>query len=296
MSTPFADALALLTPIPVQQRAARRDRDHDGTIPGGSGPDGSALDNPSPGSGAPDEQALCWFPVVGLMIGSGTGIAWRAARLRLGPLGAASVGVLADLAATGGLHLDGLADSADGLFAHAPSKQRLEIMAEPDVGAFGVLAVGSALLVRAAALAELDADTSPLLLGAIGCASRSVMALACRTLPYARPGGLAHGLVPAEPTWPDAPATAALAGLAAAIVLAAASNGGRGALSLLGGCAAGAATLALARRRLGGFTGDVLGASGVLTESVALLLCSGRRSRRAPRSRRTEPIAAAEPA
>jgi adenosylcobinamide-GDP ribazoletransferase len=253
-------AITFLTPAPMPRHAA---------------PAGGEPAAPGPDAARPDAAACCWFPVVGATIGAATGVGWRAARARFEPLTAAGLGVVADLGATGALHLDGLADSADGLLAHAASKQRLAIMAEPDVGAFGTIAVAAALLLRAAALAELDA--SPLLFAAIGCASRSVMALACRTLPYARPQGLASGLArrPGETrSWTDPPSLCAFAGLGAAAVLAGATQRRRGAAAILGGCTAGCAVLALACRRIGGYTGDVLGAAGVVTETVALLLCS----------------------
>ena len=92
------------------------------------------------------------------------------------------------------LHLDGLADTADGLLAHVPTKDRLEIMAEPGVGSFAAVALGMALLTRAAALAALE--PSPLLLGALYCSSRSVMVVASRSLPYARPEGLVSAFLP----------------------------------------------------------------------------------------------------
>ena len=166
--------------------------------------------------------------------------------------------------------------SADGLLAHASRKERLAIMAEPDVGAFGVLALTTAIVAKTAALAELR--PSPALLAATCCASRSTMALTCRKLPYARPGGLATGLVARDegrgPGAAVGPDVAAIAGALTATALAAVAGGGRGVAALWGGIAAGCGVLALGRRRLGGFTGDVLGAAGVVTETVALLLAS----------------------
>ncbi len=280
---------------------------------------------PLPGraGGGLDAGALTWFPLVGAAIGLSSGWAWRAARrLGLGPLGAAAVAVLADVAGTGALHLDGLADTADGLFAHGSPgaaltrSDRLSIMAAPDVGAYGALALAGAAALRLAALAELEAPVA--FLAATSCASRSLMALAARHLPYARKDGLAtdlslRGATPgtastagpepggcsredAEPrrfrgdaqSRPfrgdapggfDVPTLAAAAGLGAALVVAAAALGRRGAAALVAGTAAASGVLELGRRRLGGFTGDVLGASGVVLECVALLAASGPRVR-----------------
>ena len=72
------------------------------------------------------------------------------------PAVAGGLAVAADLALTGMLHLDGLADSADGLLPPLPRDRRLAVMRSPDVGAFGVAAVVSAIGLRWAALAALD--------------------------------------------------------------------------------------------------------------------------------------------
>ncbi len=120
---------------------------------------------------------------------SAVGLTWRRASRSFPPLLSAALSVAADCAVTGALHLDGLADTADGLLAHVPTKDRLEIMAEPGVGSFAAVALGMALLTRAAALAALE--PSPLLLGALYCSSRSVMVVASRYVavrPSRRPG------------------------------------------------------------------------------------------------------------
>ncbi len=99
------------------------------------------------------------------------GWGWRLAGRRLAPLPAAALAVAADAALTGALHLDGLADAADGLLAHVPARSRLEIMAEPGVGTFGNVALGLSLIARTSALASMT--PSPALLGAIYCTSRA---------------------------------------------------------------------------------------------------------------------------
>ncbi len=177
--------------------------------------------------------------------------------------------MLGDLALTGALHLDGLADSADGLLAHVPARGRLEIMGEPQIGTFGAVAIGAALLGRQAALAELE--PSPALLAALYGSSRAVMALAVQMLPYAREEGLVSGFRHAGP--PDRRLLAAtVSGLGACLVAARLLEGRRGALATAGGAAAGTAVLAVAQRRLGGVTGDVLGAAGEVCEIAGLLL------------------------
>jgi adenosylcobinamide-GDP ribazoletransferase len=211
----------------------------------------------------PDARTLSWFPVAGAAIGIALGGVWWCAERAWTPLVAAAVVVVADLAITGLLHVDGLADAADGLLPQVPRARRLEIMADPAVGAYGVAAVGAALLLRVSALAGLEPDA--LLLGAIWCGSRTAMAVTARAVPYARDEGLATPFLGGG--WP----TVAAGGVAGALVLGSIAAGWAGAAAVLVGLASSAAVVAVARRRLGGFTGDVLGAAGVIGETAALL-------------------------
>lgn len=227
--------------------------------------------------------ALPWFPFVGAALGAAIGILGDALAARLGGSLAGAVGATADAVVTGGLHLDGLADAADGLFAPAVDPaRRLAAMADPSVGAFGTVAVALAIGLRAALLGRRPPVGVVAGLWALG---RTAMAVGCVQLPYARAGGLASAFRREAP-----PASAlALSGglLAAAISLL--GRGGRAGLVGLGAGGVGAlSTLALARRRLGGFTGDILGATGVLTETVGLLawaLASAPGRPRSPRAR-----------
>ena len=231
-------------------------------------------------SPSPSPTTMAWFPVVGAAVGCAIGNVWRWSWGRLAPFPAAVVAVTADCVVTGGLHLDGLADTADGLFAHAPARARLDIMAEPQIGTFAALALGLALLGRTAALSALR--PSPTLLTALYCASRSVMVIASRALPYARTEGLASAFLPTGTAELDRAFQAAALGAAAALVLARATAGRSGAAAVLAGWAGAAGVFGLARRGLGGFTGDVLGAAGAVSETVALLVAAASRPSREP--------------
>lgn len=222
---------------------------------------------PFGGATVPDARTLSWFPVVGALLGAVLGGVWWGAQELWSPLVAAAVVLAADLALTGLLHVDGLVDSADGLLPQLPRERRLELMAEPTVGAYGVAVAAATLLLRFAALASLDADV--LLVAGIWCGSRTVMAVGARALPYARTGGgLASAFVGGD--WRPV----GLYGLIAAVSLGAFAGGRQDELAVAIGMAAGAGVLAIARRRLGGFTGDVLGAAGVVGETVALLVAA----------------------
>jgi adenosylcobinamide-GDP ribazoletransferase len=222
---------------------------------------------PFGGATVPDARTLSWFPIVGAVLGAALGGLWWGAQELWTPFVAATLVVAADLALTGLLHVDGLVDSADGLLPQIPRERRLEIMAEPTVGAYGVAVAGITLILRVAALASLDADV--LLLAGIWCGSRTVMAVGARALPYARPGGgLASAFVGGD--WRPV----GLYGLITAVSLGAFAGGRQSELAVALGMAAGVGLLALARRRLGGFTGDVLGAAGIIGETVALLVAA----------------------
>lgn len=224
---------------------------------------------PFGGAAPPDARTLSWFPVVGALLGTAVGALWWGAQALWPPLLAAVVVVAVDLAVTGMLHLDGLVDAADGLLPHADRERRLAIMEEPTVGAFGVGVAAVVLLLRVACFASLDAD--PLLVAGIWSGSRTVMAVAARAVPYARPGGgLASAFLGGD--W----RSVGLGGLILAVSLGALTGGRQPELAVAVGMAAGAGVVLLARRRLGGFTGDVLGAAGLVAETVALLVAAAR--------------------
>ncbi len=227
---------------------------------------------PLGGPASPSPAALPWFPVVGAALGLVVGGVWWAAAEVWPPTVAAAVVVAADLALTGMLHLDGLVDSADGLLPPLDRERRLDVMADPRAGAFGVGAAAAVLLLRWAALSGLR--PRPLLVAALWCASRSVMAAVARTVPYARSSGLASAFL--HEGGRRGPGALASAGLLGAVALAALATGRAGAAAVVAGVAAAAAVVVLARRRLGGFTGDVLGAAGMVGETTGLLVAAAR--------------------
>ena len=221
---------------------------------------------PVGGAVAPSPSALAWFPVVGAMLGLVLGgVWWLADRLWVAPVAAAVV-VAADLALTGMLHFDGLVDSADGLLPPLERGRRLEVMADPAAGAFGVGVAVVVLLLRWASLAALA--PAPWLLAALWSGSRLVMAGVAQSVPYARPGGLAGAFL--EGGRRRLPAGVLLVGVLALLA------GGDGLVGVVALAVVAAGVVALAVRRLGGFTGDVLGAAGVVGETAGLLAAAAR--------------------
>jgi adenosyl cobinamide kinase/adenosyl cobinamide phosphate guanylyltransferase/cobalamin synthase len=236
---------------------------------------------PLGGAAPPTPAAFVWFPVVGALLGLGLGSIWWTTEDVLGAFAAAALVVAADLALTGALHFDGLLDSADGLLPHLPPERRMAVMAEPHVGAFAVAAGTATLLLRTAALTALG-TARPLLLGALWCLARTAMAVTAGTGRYARTQGLASSFLPA-PT-PEEGATAGErppearpswvgpAAIGTVLVLALAALDDPGSLvAVVAAGAAAAGVAAFARRRIGGFTGDTLGAGGIVAETVGLL-------------------------
>jgi adenosylcobinamide-GDP ribazoletransferase len=224
----------------------------------------------------PAPAALPWFPVVGALIGLAVGAVWAGGQQIWAAPVAAAVAVLADAVLTGGLHLDGLADTADGLLPPLPRARRLEVMADPRIGAFGAAALGLALLARFAALDGMPAAV--LAVAALWAGSRAAIAVVVRAVPYARPGGLATAFVAAPgAAWGrSGPLPPALVGAAVAVPLALAARGLAGLAAVAGEVLVAGGVVAVARRRLGGFTGDVLGAAVVSGETAGLLVLAVR--------------------
>ncbi|WP_329487332.1 adenosylcobinamide-GDP ribazoletransferase [Kitasatospora sp. NBC_01246] len=209
-------------------------------------------------------RAMTAAPVVGLTLGAlaagaGALVAWRAG----GPLGAVTaVGVLAAL--TRGLHLDGLADVADGLGSGKPAEDALRIMKQSDIGPFGVLTLVLVLLAQIAALAG-RFDASPaggaLAVLASATAARCALGWGClRPVPAARPGGLGAMVAGTVPPAAAVAATAGSALLLAALGLLDGSSVLRLPLAVAVGLGCSWLLLRRCVRRFDGITGDVLGA------------------------------------
>ncbi|HLZ38934.1 MAG TPA: adenosylcobinamide-GDP ribazoletransferase [Mycobacteriales bacterium] len=211
--------------------------------------------------------AMTWAPAVGLLLGGlAAGAHAVVAAGARGPL-LPAVGAVAALAAlTRGLHLDGLADLADGLGSARLPAQALAVMKRSDIGSFGVVTLVLVLVTQIAALASTpDAERSVVVAAVAG---RVALPWACRRgVPGARAeglGALVAGTVPV----PVAAGVSAAAVLVAGAVLPV----WRGPVAVLAALAAAWLLRRLAARRLGGITGDVLGALVETATTVALVV------------------------
>jgi adenosylcobinamide-GDP ribazoletransferase len=219
-----------------------------------------------PVGGAEVAGGVAYFPLVGAGVGGVSALAaWAVAHV-LPPAAAALVAVGAGALLTGALHLDGLADTADG-YGGRPRARALEIMRDHAVGSFGVLALVLDVGLRAAAVvALLPGPRALLLLVAAGALSRSAAVGLGVLLPDARAGDSQAGLLAGARRWQVAVAI----GLGVVVALVCAGWVGLVAAAVVGAAAALWGRHCL--RRLGGVTGDTLGAASEGCEVLVLLL------------------------
>jgi len=220
--------------------------------------------------------AMALAPAVGLVLGAAGAVVLSAADhlLRMAPLLAAVLALAALALLTRGLHLDGLGDLADGLGSRKTAQEALEIMRRSDIGPFGVAALVFTLLVQVAALAQAQVrGHGPAALVAAAVTGRLAVAWACRRgVAAARPQGM--GALVAGTVHPAVAAAVSAVVLGLAGIVGVVLPSPSGGWLLPAGIAAGLATsLALARHavtRLGGITGDVLGALTEIGTAVCL--------------------------
>ena len=217
-------------------------------------------------------DAALVFPVIGAGIGGVAALAFLLVQLLgLGDWPAAVLAVLAGIVLTGALHEDGLADTADGLIGGHDREQRLAIMRDSRHGTFGVVEIVLSVVLRAAVLGEIgDPIHAGLALIAAHAASRAALPVAMRMLAPARADGL--GAAVGRPrTLP------AIGALAIGLLMTLAALGPLRGATAFG--LAGAAIFAsgvLAHRRIGGYTGDILGAFQQIGEIVMLLTAAAK--------------------
>ncbi|MGC0210407.1 adenosylcobinamide-GDP ribazoletransferase [Streptomyces levis] len=191
---------------------------------------------------------------------------------------AAVAGVAVPAVLTRGLHLDGLADTADGLGSGKPAEDALRIMKQSDIGPFGVITLVLVLLAQVAALAQAyEASWARGACAAVVSATvaRLALTLAARAgVPAARPEGLGAavaGVVPVRAALGAAAAVTAVAAVAAGALLGA-DEAARTALAVLLPLAAAEALLRHCTRRFGGVTGDVFGGLAETAATTSLLV------------------------
>jgi adenosylcobinamide-GDP ribazoletransferase len=229
--------------------------------------------------------AMAWAPAVGLLLGVVAAAVLVVADhpLGAGSLTAAGLAVATLALLTRGLHLDGLADLADGLGSGQPAPVALGIMRRSDIGPFGTVTLILTLLIQVAAVSHAEASGpgrgAAALITAV-VTGRLALTWACRRgVPAARPdglGALVAGTV--RPVIPVALTLATVAAAAAAVLISATLTGEPLGWTLPCAVVAGlAAAFVLQRqsaRRLGGITGDVLGALAEVATTVTVIVAT----------------------
>jgi len=224
---------------------------------------------PAPGKDASNmASSLPWFPVVGLVLGGILfGIVYAVGLIMDNPWpeGLAALVVCGGVVLTRALHLDGLADFADGFGGRGDRIKTLAIMKDPHTGSFGVVAIVALLLVKWVSLAKCIGNDLSVIIIVACVASRAMMAELAATHPYARAEGTAAPFVknarPVHRIMSLATGVALLVALVGPVV---------GLISFCIGWAVCRLFGFWCGKRLGGITGDVLGACSEITETTIL--------------------------
>ena len=213
-------------------------------------------------------RAVWAFPVAGLAVGvPACAIGWAGLAAGLPGFAVAILLVAALIIVTGAMHEDGLADTVDGLWGGFTPERRLEIMKDSHIGTYGVLALVLAQALRISAVAALLAGGATIGILAACLFSRALMPVTMWALPNARQSGLSHSV--GTPKGGTAIAALALGATLSLILL--------GWATLLPALMAGGVALLvglIAKAKIGGQTGDILGATQSLSEITFLLVLS----------------------
>ena len=217
---------------------------------------------------APREM-VAWFPVAGLAIGLGLCLLDRAAAALWSPGAAAVLDVVFLMLITGALHLDGLGDTADGLYGRRDRESALRIMKDSRIGTMALVTVVACLALKTVGIAGLQTDRSLVLVVVPGFA-RGAMLFAIRWLPYGRTQeGTGFDLFTSPLT------IASFSGFLPLLALSC-LLGARLPVLMAGFGLIVGLTLLVYKRRIGCITGDMLGAMTEITESILFLLMAMR--------------------
>ncbi|RCW44075.1 cobalamin-5'-phosphate synthase [Halopolyspora algeriensis] len=218
-------------------------------------------------------RAIGVAPLVGALLGAFAALLlWALTALSAPALLAGLITVGALVLATRGMHIDGLADTVDGLGCYGPPERALSVMRDGSTGPFAVAALILVLAIQVVGLSDLAraGDWAAVVLAwSVG---RAAFVLCCRRgVPAARPEGLGALVAGSQPAWVVFVWWGVLAALGAF------ATGGAWWIGVLAVLLTGAALLVFTghvRRRFGGITGDVLGASGELSTTAVLAVCT----------------------
>ena len=221
--------------------------------------------------GSPGERlGRAYFPAIGALIGFAAGVAYVLSAAVTTPLLGAAVAVAVLALMTGALHLDGLADSIDGLMARGDTARRLEVMRDPRLGSYGVTAIAVVLVLEVAAIASISPLRALVGLVIAGALSRLATLAVIAFVPYVREAGLGVA------AWDERRRGLDLAVGAATAAVVCLLDWKRALVTLPLVALVGVTMAVVARRRVGGATGDICGAVAELSQLAVLLVFAVR--------------------
>ena len=221
--------------------------------------------------GSPGERlGRAYFPAIGALVGLAAAAVFVVTGAIATPLLAAAAAVATLSALTGAIHLDGLADSADGLLARGDVARRLEVMRDPRLGSYGVTAIVLVLVLEVAALSSMSPARAIAALVIAGALSRLATLSVLVLTSYVRSTGLGV----AAWDWKHRAIDLAVGAAGTAIVCL--LDWRRALIAVVLVSLTALLVVVLARRRIGGATGDVCGATAELCELATLVVFSIR--------------------
>jgi len=219
---------------------------------------------------AGERLGRAYFPAIGAAVGLVAGLVFVLVAAVSTPLLAAAAAVATLALITGALHLDGLADAADGLLGRGDRERRLAVMRDPRLGSYGVVTLICVLVLEVAALASMSPGRALPGLVIAGALSRLATLAVIAAVPYVRESGLGSVAFESKHRVTDLVFGIAITALVCTL------DWRRAAVAGLCVAITTLALVALARRRLGGATGDVCGATAELGLLAALLAFAAR--------------------
>lgn len=213
-------------------------------------------------------RSVPWFPVVGLLIGGLIASLDYVIGRVFPPVVTSVLTVILLVAVSGGLHLDGLADMADGFLSSRPRERVLEIMKDSRIGTMGALAIVSVIALKIAALSSISPGMRFGSILLMPVAGRCAIVMTMAVIPYARPeGGLGSAFSGSHRIGP-------LISLMILGVTGWLAMGRPGLIAVALAVCAAAFMAAWSYRKIGGYTGDVLGAVCEIAEIAPALVAS----------------------
>ena len=212
-------------------------------------------------------DSVAWFPLTAFLVGFVMLAVYQIFFLTGIPLLASLMCVIAACLFTGGLHIDGLADICDAFFTGKPKERTLEILKDSRMGTYGVLGIVFVVAAKTILIAALPAQNILWILLAIPVCGKIPMALCARLSRYPRQDGMAKCIVENLKT----NVTVITIAVCSAIVILL-SGFYAGTVAIACGIAIGAAMHFVSEKKIGGATGDVLGACNELGEIACLLI------------------------